>query len=206
MPVPLDDNPFRKTWGLEGKFVVGYSGNLGRAHEFETVLAAADALRDAPHIVFVCIGGGKQFQALARRVGEQRLEGAFRFLPYQSRDNLKYSLGVADVHWISMLPALEGLMYPSKLYGIAASGRPVIALTGSRGEIADLVRTHGCGCIVEPGDGAGLAQAIRRLAGDPSLCRAMGKQARAMLDMHFRRELAFERWRKLLDAVAPGWR
>lgn len=205
-PVPRDRNPVRKSWGLEDKFVVGYSGNLGRAHEFETVLTAAGALRDAPDVVFVCIGGGQQFEALARQVNERQLASAFRFLPYQHRDDLKYSLGLADVHWISMRPSLEGLIFPSKLYGIAAAGRPIIALTGGRGEIAELVRTHGCGCVVEPGDGAGLARAIRQLAGDAALCAAMGRQARAMLEAHFTRELAFERWRALVATVERGRR
>ena len=59
-PIPHGDNPFRREWGLEGKFVVGYSGNLGRAHEFHTVLGASERLRNNPNIVFVIIGAGHQ--------------------------------------------------------------------------------------------------------------------------------------------------
>ena len=114
------------------KFVVGYSGNLGRAHEFETVLAAAERLRDNPDIIFLFIGGGHQITELARRVESQGLGDKFRFLPYQSDEVLKYSLSVPDVHWISLRPAMEGLIVPSKVYGIAAAGRPIIAVTRKR--------------------------------------------------------------------------
>lgn len=204
VPVAHADNSLRQAWQLEGKFVVGYSGNLGRAHEFETVLAAASQLREQANIVFLCIGGGKHFETLARRAREDGLDGGFRFLPYQNRDELKYSLGAADVHWISMRPELEGLIFPSKLYGIAAAGRPVLAITPGRGEIAELVRQHGCGAAIDPGDGTGLARSIRRLAADPALCAAMGHRARTMLDTHFSRKLALSRWRSLIGKIEAG--
>ena len=97
-PVPVESNPLRTSWKLNGKFVIGYSGNLGRAHEFETVLAAAVELRNECDIVFLCIGGGRQFAELGRRVETERLDAAFRFIPYQDRAILQHSLGVPDVH------------------------------------------------------------------------------------------------------------
>src|SRR5207248_628607 len=110
VPVASCDNPLRRDWKLEGKFVVGYSGNLGRAHDFETVLGAAERLRANPQIVFLFIGGGHSFAELAQRVKELQLEPMFRFLPYQDRALLKYSLGVPDVHLLSLRPELEGLI------------------------------------------------------------------------------------------------
>jgi hypothetical protein len=138
---------------------------------------------------------------LAQRVKEQRLQDAFRFLPYQDQASLPVSLGVPDVHWISMRPSLEGLIFPSKFYGIAAAGRPMIALTGTQGEVAGLVRTHAIGAAVEPGDGPGLARVIRALAGQPSECVAMGQRARAMLEANYTRELALARWRTLVNGL-----
>ena len=84
-PLQPANNPLRDAWHLAGKFVVGYSGNLGRAHEFETMLAAANGLRNEPHIVFLMIGGGKQFEAMARAIKAHGLEDAFRFRSYQER-------------------------------------------------------------------------------------------------------------------------
>jgi glycosyl transferase family 1 len=119
--------------------VVGYSGNLGRAHEFDTILAAAMQLKNHPRIAFVCIGGGHSFDDLAHCVEKAGIGHLFRFFPYQDRSLLKYALGAADVHWISLKPQLEGLIVPSKFYGIAAAGRPIIAIAAKDGEIARLI-------------------------------------------------------------------
>src|SRR5262245_34565845 len=89
-PVPPSDNPLRRQWELEDKFVVGYSGNLGRPHEFDTILAASVHLKDHPRIIFVCIGGGHSFDSLARSVEKSGLRRLFRFFPYQDQSLLKY--------------------------------------------------------------------------------------------------------------------
>jgi colanic acid biosynthesis glycosyl transferase WcaI len=116
-PIGHFDNPLRQKWALQNKFVVGYSGNLGRAHEFGTVVGAAERLGNDPRILFLMIGGGKRFDELARTVKEHRLERSFRFVPYQEQEMLRYSLAAPDVHWISLTPELEGLIVPSKFYG-----------------------------------------------------------------------------------------
>jgi glycosyltransferase involved in cell wall biosynthesis len=200
-PVAPRDNPLRRKWGVEGRFVVGYSGNLGRSHEFETVLDAAEHLRSQQNILFLFIGGGHQFDELARRVHERKLDSAFRFLPYQDRAALAHSLSVPDVHWISLRPELEGLIVPSKVYGVAAAGRPIISITARDGEIARLVQRHRCGIVVEPGAGHLLAEVLRRLSADPSALAEMGRRARAMLEKHFTRQQAFARWDQLFSTI-----
>jgi colanic acid biosynthesis glycosyl transferase WcaI len=200
-PLPPSDNPLRRQWELEDKFVVGYSGNLGRPHEFNTILAASILLKDHPRIIFLCIGGGHSFDSLARSVEKSGLRRLFRFFPYQNQSLLKYSLGVADVHWISLKPQLEGLILPSKFYGIAAAGRPIIAITAKDGEIAELIEQHACGIIIAPGDAKALADALIHFSTDPTRVAEMGQRARAMLEAHFSRRQAFERWRGVLEAV-----
>ena len=200
-PISHDDNLLRREWRLDGKFIVGYSGNLGRAHEFHTVLAAAEELKANSRIVFLIIGGGKKLDKLAYCVKQRGLERGFRFVPYQDRNLLRHSLGAADVHWLSLRPELEGLIVPSKFYGIAAAGRPVVAITASNGEIARLVRQHDCGVVIEPGDTKALVRALVMLSTDEDKRTAMGTSARAMLDAHFSRRHAFERWQRLLDAI-----
>jgi glycosyltransferase involved in cell wall biosynthesis len=200
-PVLPAHNPLRNEWSLAGKFVVGYSGNLGRAHEFETILGAAERLRDRRHIVFSMAGGGHQFALLAAAVKDRGLDERFRFSCYQDSAKLKYSLGVADIHWISLKPEVEGLIVPSKFYGIAAAGRATIAISAKDGEIARLVDRHQCGLIVEPGNASALANALLSLSNDPNRICAMGSRARTMLDAHFTRRQAFERWTNLLESV-----
>jgi colanic acid biosynthesis glycosyl transferase WcaI len=203
-PRPEADNPLRRAWGLEDKFVVGYSGNLGRAHEFETILGAARKLWDEPGIVFLVIGGGHFVEEFSRRINKLHLDRNFRFLPYQDQATLNYSLGVPDLHWISLKPELEGLIVPSKFYSIAAVGRPILVIAASDGELATLVSRHKCGYVIEPGDSAALADLLKRLAKDPSPLPTMGKAARTMLDAHFFRRHAFEEWQRLLEAVPEG--
>jgi len=200
-PLRHADNPFRRLWGLQDKFVVGYSGNLGRAHEFETLLAASRILRLHAHIVFLFIGSGHHMEALAAQVKAQGLEASFRFIPYQDRSLLKQSLGVPDLHWLSLKPELEGLIVPSKFYGIAAAGRPTLAITAPDGEIAKLIQDHQCGLVIAPGRSKELAAAILRLSNSARALATMGRNARAMLDAQFTRRQAFERWCAVLSSI-----
>jgi glycosyltransferase involved in cell wall biosynthesis len=201
-PMAPADNPLRETWGLSGKFVFGYSGNLGRAHEYNTVLAAAEQLRDDPRIVFLMIGGGKRFEELAEAVKAHGLDRSFRFVPYQDRAMLPFSLGVADAHWLSLNPKLEGLIVPSKFYGIAAAGKPIVVIAATDGEAARLVQQNGCGAVIAPGDTAALVGALRVWSAEPGLVSQMGLRARAMLDSQFTRQQGFARWRKLLERLS----
>jgi colanic acid biosynthesis glycosyl transferase WcaI len=202
VPVQRESNPLRAEWHLQDKFVVGYSGNLGRAHEFETALAASERLKNNPDVIFLFIGGGHQSAELARRVDSQGLKEKFRFLPYQSDEVLKYSLSVPDVHWISLRPALEGLIVPSKVYGIAAAGRPIIAVSEKDGEIARLVKAFDCGIVVEPGNADEMATAIIQLSTGDTPKTEMGRRARAMLEVKFTRRHAFEHWRHVIGMIS----
>ena len=202
VPIGAASNPLRTQWHLQDKFVVGYSGNLGRAHEFDTILAASEHFRDDPNIIFLFIGGGHRGDQLVQRVKAHELSDKFRFLPYQRDEDLKYSLSVPDVHWISLQPELEGLIVPSKVYGIAAAGRPIIAVTARNGEIAKLVRAYECGVVVEPGNSDELARVIADLSSNAITREIMGRRARAMLKANFTRQHAFQNWTRVVDSVA----
>ncbi|WP_046865768.1 glycosyltransferase family 4 protein [Microvirga massiliensis] len=200
-PVSHDDNPLRKEWGLSDRFVVGYSGNLGRAHEYETVLSAAQRLQFASSVMFLFVGGGHQVRMLGARVAALGLADRFQFRPYQDRADLSRSLGAADVHWVSLRPELEGFIVPSKVYGIAAAGRPIIAVTARDGEVARLVVRHGCGAHVDPGDGDKFARVILSLRDDFRLREHFGANARLMSQRHFTRAGSLASWSKLLQEV-----
>jgi hypothetical protein len=123
--------------------------------------------------------------------------------PYQPRASSK-TLGVADVHLVSLNPKLEGLIVPSKFYGIAAAGRPTLFIGASDGEIARLIDQASCGFTVAPGDGKTLMDRILQLAGDPELCASMGARARAAFEQHWDKGHAVEQWAELLRQ-SPGW-
>jgi colanic acid biosynthesis glycosyl transferase WcaI len=161
-PVPHEQNPLREAWGLQGKFVVGYSGNLGRSHDFDTILNAAAALKDRDDIVFLMIGGGAQLPSVQKQCVEKGLTNVL-FKPYQPRENLSESLSVADVHLISLKPELEGLIVPSKFYGILAVGRPIIYIGAQDGELARLINNEKCGKVLSTKNAEQLASEINEL-------------------------------------------
>jgi len=200
VPRTVQQSELRRQLGLGQAFVVGYSGNLGRAHEYATVLDAARRLEWESHIVFLFIGGGARFESLRREVERLGLTN-FRFLPYQPRAGLADALAAADVHLACLLPALEGLIVPSKAYGILAAARPLIAIGNPEGELGRLVRTHSCGRAIKCDDGAALATEILRLEGDRAACERMGSAARAAFEKHYSLESALLRWHRLLGAA-----
>ena len=114
-------------------------------------------------IRWLFIGGGAQTEKLREAVRERRYESVM-FRPYQSRERLSESLSAPDVHLISLKPNLEGLIVPSKYYGIAAAGRPAIFVGNPDGELARIIRDSKTGFVIRDGDGAGLAEAILKLA------------------------------------------
>lgn len=199
-PVPHAQNEVRAEWGLADKFVIAYSGNMGRAHDVETVLGAAAILQDDPSIRFVFIGGGKLLDTLRARREEHGLSN-IDLKPYQPREKLAQSLSAADVHWLSLQPALEGTIVPSKAYGIAAAGRPMIFVGDADGEIARLIDEHECGIVVAPGESELLAEKIRMLAADAPARTRMGDNARRLIDRHYSRASAFAKWRNLADRL-----
>lgn len=201
--VNADDNRLRAEWSLEGKFVVGYSGNMGRAHEFQTILDAAAELAGDPDIVFLFIGGGAQMSMIADAAAQRGLSNLL-FKPYQPRDRLTLSLGAADTHLASLQPSLEGLIVPSKFYGIAAAGRPTIFIGDPDGEIGSVLREDDCGQCVAPGDIRGLVKAIRRLRDDRELRERQGCNARRLFDEKFDKAIAIAKWRDVLEAVVAG--
>jgi len=204
-PIAAGNCSLRTHLGLEGKFVVGYSGNLGRAHEFQTVLAAAALLAPDPDIVFLMIGGGVGMTALKRAVERLGMSN-FKFLPYQPRAALPDSLAAADLHWVSLLPALEGLIVPSKAYGILASGRPLIFIGDPEGEIARLIGPANAGVNVAVGDGPGLARQIAALKSDSGRRECMGRNAFLLYQDRYTANRAIARWCDILGAVTPSRR
>jgi colanic acid biosynthesis glycosyl transferase WcaI len=200
-PIDPSRNALREEWGLTDRFVVGYSGNFGRAHDFSTFLDAAQRLQDCGHIVFTFIGGGHQKGAVEAAVAERRLSNIV-LKPLQPRERLAEALSVADLHLISLLPSLERFIVPSKLYGILAAGRPAAFIGDPSGEIATVLRDGNCGRSVPLGDSQGLVQMVLELAGDPALRDRLGRNARATFEAHYTEARGTAGWQLVLGAIA----
>ncbi len=191
------NNPLRLEWGLADKFVVGYSGNMGRAHEFTTILDAAELLINEKNIVFLFIGGGAQREWIAAEVSRRNLDN-FIFRPYQARQRLGESLTVPDVHLVSLRPALEGLIVPSKFYGIAAAGRAVLYIGDKEGEIPNILQIYDCGLVFAEKNAIELANQVKKLAQNIELYEQMGFNARRVFDKLFDKPIALALWREIL--------
>jgi glycosyltransferase involved in cell wall biosynthesis len=199
-PLPLDESDLRHRLGLVDRFVVAYSGNLGRAHDHATIFDAAVALRAHEDIVFLVIGDGSGHRTLKARAETTGLHN-LRFLPYQPLDRLADSMAAANAHLVSLKPALEGLIVPSKFFGILAAARPVVFFGDPDGELARVIRASDCGRVVREGDGVALASVLQSLAGDHARCVEMGARGRALLETRFARAEAHAAWTRLLAEV-----
>ena len=194
-------NPLRAAWGLDDSFVVGYSGNMGRAHRLDELIDAACALRSRPNLRFVLIGDGAQRAALEARVEALGLKNV-TFQPYQPRERLRESLTLPDIHIVSLDERLEGLIVPSKFVGVLAMGRPVLWIGAADGEVGTLVRTSGCGLAVPSGNAPALIRVLSELSDDHTggghRLRVMAQEAHALWHKRFMRRDALDAWEAII--------
>ncbi len=193
----------RAAWGVSDKFVIAYSGNLGRVHEFAAVLAAAELLKAQRDIVFLFIGTGARFEEIRAAAAARGLDNV-RLLPPAPRAELPAALAAADVQLVTLKPAFGRLVYPSKLAGVLAAARPVLFVGPPEGEIAQLLARAQCGAAVGPGDGARLAALITEWHADPERCAHLGRQARATYERRFTFAAALAAWEQILRPAPKG--
>ena len=194
------DNPFARKHGLHDRFVVLHAGNIGLSQNLDMVIDAAAALKSRADIVFVFIGDGNRRLALLAAARERHLDNV-KFLPFQPRDQLRWTYASSDVCLVSLKPGLAGYIVPSKLYPILAAGRPYIAAVESVSEVAAVTERHRCGVLVDAGDASALASAIVRLADAKQECEAMGARARVAAEL-FGRERQIAAHAQVLEEVA----
>ena len=198
---PREANALRHEWGLDDMFVIGYSGNMGRVHEFERLLAAVNLLVSQTAIRFLFVGAGAKKNDL-RDIAEEKDLGNVLFKPFQPQGRLGQSLTVADVHVVTLQDSLEGLIVPSKFYGAIAAGRPVIFIGPAGCEVARVIRERNCGYVFDGHDPAVLAVLIRDLASSPEQVRILGENARRATETSYGRSHALAAWRKVIEVEA----
>jgi glycosyltransferase involved in cell wall biosynthesis len=194
----------RRQWAAENSFVVVYSGNLGRVHEFEAALGAAERLAARRDILFVFVGGGARLAEVRAAAHRRQLAGV-RFQAAVPREQLPFTLAAADAHLVTLRTAFDGLVFPSKLAGALASARPILFVGSPGNEITRLLLAGRCGVATTPGDGAGLAAVIEAWAVNRELARELGVRSRSVYEERFSFETARKRWAELLgEAASPS--
>jgi colanic acid biosynthesis glycosyl transferase WcaI len=173
------DNPYRAEYGLTGKRVVMYAGNVGLSQSLELVLTAATALAHEPDVAFVINGGGA-----ARPELERRARGLtnVQFVDMQPKERLPELLAAADIHVVPLKRGLARSSVPSKLYSILAAGRPIVASVDPGTEVQRTVEGAGAGLAVPPDDAESFTKAITRLLDDPAEAEAMGQAGRRFVE------------------------
>jgi colanic acid biosynthesis glycosyl transferase WcaI len=191
----------RREWSVENNFVIAYSGNLGRVHDLEPIIALADALRAEPEFVFLFIGDGAQrphLEALARARGLANL----RFLPPAPRTRLAASLSAADAHLVTLRTDCARLVFPSKLAGAAAVARPVLFIGPPDCEPARIVTNRGFGAAFPRESVAAMAEALRAWRADLAARAALGRAAANYATGDASLPAVVARWQSLLAALA----
>jgi colanic acid biosynthesis glycosyl transferase WcaI len=194
------DNEWAREHDLVDTFVVMHSGNIGHAQDLDSLIRAATFLRDLDDLRIVLIGGGarrEELKALARVLEVEQVA----FMGYQRREVLAQSLSSADVHVVGLARGLAGYVVPSRLYGVLAVGRPVIAAAEESSETASVVTQAGCGVVVPPGRPELLARAIRRAYDGELDLDGMGERGRRFVAGEGDRAVAIGRYRALLHDV-----
>ena len=185
----------------DNKLVILYSGNLGLAHDIETIAQAMLALRQSDRFSFIFTGGGPRRDELASFCRDHAIE-AVAFRPYVQRMSLGESLGAGDIGLVTQRDGCTGVVVPSKVYGLMAAARPILFIGPAEATPARLIERFGCGWHVACGDADGLAALLVRLADRPAEVRAAGQRARQALLEHYDLALGVARICNLVVALS----
>ncbi len=209
---------FQKKYGLladnqDTQFTIMYSGNIGLYYDLENLIKVMHKFKDAktrpsrkyPNgrmVLFVFVGAGSLANILKDYAIEHHMSNAI-FIPYQDKENLNYSLNAADVHWCVNAQGMKGVSCPSKYYGIAAAGKPIIGVLECGTEIRCLIEKARGGLVSEPGDYKKIEQNIQWfLDHDGSdLLAAMGQRNRAYLLENLTKEMSIEKYKKAIEEL-----
>jgi glycosyltransferase involved in cell wall biosynthesis len=194
------ENPYVERWGLGGKFVVSYSGNMGRFHDMATIMEAARILDAERDVAFLLIGEGHKKGWCRDFAVQHGLKGC-QFHTYVPREDLGFSLTLGDIGLVSLAKGQEGLSVPSKAFGLLSAGVPVAALMSEEGEIARIVREEGCGVVVAQGDSQGLAQQILELRADATRLEEMSRNANRAIDEKYNLRAAAEQYFGIIESL-----
>lgn len=193
-------NPYRRQLAISpDQIVLMYSGSMNAKQGLDLLAEVIHHLADLPQLVWLLAGEGPtKAELMAATTGLPHVH----HLPLQPAERLNDWLGAADIHLLPQKAAAADLVLPSKLLGILASGRPVVASSPAGSELALL--SDQAGLCVPPGDAAAFAQAIRQLVLDPALRMAKGTAARRIAEQRYGREAVLEAFESRLKALVAA--
>lgn len=198
-PLPEDNArvlKFKRKYGLENKFVIMYSGNIGLYYDLLNILKTIEKFKETEDVIFAFIGEGSVLEELRTYKEAHHLSNVV-FIPYQPKSELIYSLNAGDVHFVVNAKGIKGVSVPSKLYGVMAVGKPVLGIMEEGAEARLIVEEAKCGMSVKPGDYSAIEDLIRKYIGlrDSRELKNMGEMGRKFLTEHLTKEVSIDKYR-----------
>lgn len=191
-------HPFLKKLGISKKFVIQYSGNIGRTHGIDNLLQCAEQFEDdsSTHFLFIGFGGKAKW---LKQESKQKALSNVTIMDYRPREQLTLSLTACDIALISFIPGMTGVSVPSRMYNIMAAGKPMIAITDSNSELARVVFEEEIGWVVPPKDLKGLRMTILEAKANMGRLAAMGRRARQCDEKKYSYDSVIKKYVELLN-------
>ena len=207
-PLSMDDTNvkgFKQKHGLENKYIIMYSGNIGLYYDLENILKVIDDIGNnqvtpsGKEVAFVFVGDGSVKKQMVTYAHEHAMTNVY-FVPYQDKEDLIYSLNAADVHWCVNAKGIKGVSCPSKYYGIAACAKPVLAVLESGSEIRRIIEDNNCGLVCDPEDYAQIRENILWFIANENNdeIRQMSNRGYVFLKANLTKEISI---RKYIEAI-----
>ena len=199
-PLPADDMKvmaFIKRYGIEGKFVIMTSGNIGLYYDFENILKVMEEHKDNQEVVFMFVGDGLIKPKLQIYAQEHKLKNVV-FAPFQKKEDLIYSLNAADVHIVTNAKGIKGVSVPSKIYGILAVNKPVWGILEKGSEAWRIVEDSNCGMLIEAGDYEGMRKSLWDIITQIEMFVKKHSTGRDYLMKHLTKEKSIKAYRDVL--------
>jgi glycosyltransferase involved in cell wall biosynthesis len=181
------ENRILRGHGLLEKFVVQYSGNMGRSHNLEAIVECAKTLQGREDSHFLLAGSGAKKAWLSRTVQEQHLQN-ITVADRLPREDLPELLTAGDVALITFVPGMAGISVPSRLYNMLSAGKPILALADADSEVAHVINEVNIGLVIPPDNIPAFRQAILGLAAHPNRRKEMGQRARKAAESKYQFE------------------
>ena len=197
-PINWGENIFVKKYSLDNKFVVMYSGNIGLSQDLENIILLAEDLKEQRDILFLLIGEGASKEKLVNMADSMELEN-IKFLSYQEKKDLKFSLNAAHIHLVTLKKGMKGIIVPSKVYGIMAAGKPFIAAVDEGSEIDKMVKEFHCGIGVKPSSVEELKKAVLWAFHNRDKIKDMGENGRKALVKHYTGKICAQKFKTTVE-------
>lgn len=192
---------FRKQYGLEGKFVIMTSGNIGLYYDFENLLKIMAKFKDEKDVVFAFVGDGLVKPKLQEYVEKHQLTNVV-FAPFQKKEDLNYSLNAADVHIVTNALGVKGVSVPSKIYGILAVNKPIWGILEKDSEAWKIIKDSNCGILAEAANYEQIEETLRTVIAEKEKFVEKHSTGRAYLEAHLTKNQSIDAYRKaLLDIL-----